>query len=438
MKRLVATVEIDNSSTVAKTRTFITQSNIASRINITTAVNENNSSENIKPIFDKPQELEYAKTVLQIITENEKLPSSDFLTQDKVIESFIVEADARQEAEEILSAGSKELDGLKEKVNKKEIVETVVKEFIKNTIDIPKILIYPKNKNGICFDNFTLDCSEINFKPVEKDLLIQKLRTGEQNIVSFSKENDKHIQPENILIYRMSEFDDISYEEYSELLYKLCKEAVSHIETYLNDKEDVNNVIQYYQTNIANIIHIQLLMRQKENDLEYDVKITKGWTELKPLTYSTSEDAEKLNFKQTDYERSKIGKIIFNGFEKCLYPAIKFSSDTERKFSIILDRDSIKWLRPALGQFEISYCVDNNVFEYVPDFVAETDDSIYMIETKAANEISSPAVLAKKAAALKWCGLATEYNKTIAKKPWKYLLIPHDEVHENRDLHSFE
>ncbi|MDR1506192.1 MAG: hypothetical protein LBI67_03730, partial [Treponema sp.] len=52
--------------------------------------------------------------------------------------------------------------------------------------------------------------------------------------------------------------------------------------------------------------------------------------------------------------------------------------------------------KPAKGQFQIFYQTGNESSEYVPDFVAETPDTIYMIETKAENQLSSPEVQSKK------------------------------------------
>jgi type III restriction enzyme len=76
--------------------------------------------------------------------------------------------------------------------------------------------------------------------------------------------------------------------------------------------------------------------------------------------------------------------------------------------------------------------------EYVPDFAAETPGCLYIIETKAKNELSSPEVLSKKEAAEMWCQRATEYNQSLKKKPWKYLLISHDAVQDNKTLEYFE
>ena len=57
-----------------------------------------------------------------------------------------------------------------------------------------------------------------------------------------------------------------------------------------------------------------------------------------------------------------------------------------------------------------------------------------MLESKARNELGDADVLAKKAAAEKWCGLATAYTAANGGKPWKYLLIPHDAIFENMTL----
>jgi type III restriction enzyme len=103
-----------------------------------------------------------------------------------------------------------------------------------------------------------------------------------------------------------------------------------------------------------------------------------------------------------------------------------------------LDRESEKWFRPARGQFLIFYKWGAEQPEYQPDFVAETKDSIYMIETKAKNEMTDPEVLAKRDAAVTWCERATIYAATYKGKSWKYLLVPHDVIADNMTLESFE
>jgi len=95
-------------------------------------------------------------------------------------------------------------------------------------------------------------------------------------------------------------------------------------------------------------------------------------------------------------------------------------------------------MKPAKGQFQIYYKLGNTQPEYVPDFVAETDTCIYMAETKARGDLAAADVLAKAEAAVEWCAHATRHAQDVGAKPWKYLLIPHDEVREAMRLVDFE
>lgn len=60
-----------------------------------------------------------------------------------------------------------------------------------------------------------------------------------------------------------------------------------------------------------------------------------------------------------------------------------------------------------------------------------------MVETKARGDIDSQEVQAKAAAAERWCTHASDYALRVGTKPWKYLLVPHDEVIESRRLNDF-
>jgi len=99
-----------------------------------------------------------------------------------------------------------------------------------------------------------------------------------------------------------------------------------------------------------------------------------------------------------------------------------------------LDRESEKWLKPAKGQFLIFYKAGVEHPEYIPDFVAETDRCIYMLESKARNEMTDTEVLAKKDAAVKWCAHEMDHNLGNGGKPWKYSIIPHDAIADNMTL----
>jgi type III restriction enzyme len=145
-------------------------------------------------------------------------------------------------------------------------------------------------------------------------------------------------------------------------------------------------------------------------------------------------DEPPLNFRLSPADKSNMAKYVFGGFTRCLYPVQKFQSDSERKFAVILERESLKWFRPAKGQFQIFYRWNGDHLEYQPDFVAETADNIYMLEVKARSDMEDADVQAKKDVAVKWCNHATDHTLKYGGKPWKYLLVPHDVIAENMTI----
>ena len=126
--------------------------------------------------------------------------------------------------------------------------------------------------------------------------------------------------------------------------------------------------------------------------------------------------------------------MVYGGFSRCAYTHQKFQSDTERMLAQILERDSLRWLRPVAGQFNIYYRRGVEQPEYVPDFVAATTDANLLIETKKAGDVRTDDVIAKAKAASEWCANATTYSALHGGKPWRYLLIPHDAVQVNKTL----
>jgi type III restriction enzyme len=117
--------------------------------------------------------------------------------------------------------------------------------------------------------------------------------------------------------------------------------------------------------------------------VEYEVKVSKGFTELKPSAYTVSASEAVLNFRHSPADKSNMARYLFGGFGRCLYPVQKFQSDSERKLAVILERETDRWFKPGKGQFQLFYQRGADHPEYQPDFVAETTDRIYMIEPKA-------------------------------------------------------
>jgi len=283
------------------------------------------------------------------------------------------------------------------------------------------------------FHPFKLDCSSIRYQPVERDLLIQYLRTNTQQTLGFGGQFQYELRLEDYLVRGLIDFDDISYDEHADLLYDLAGQMVAHLRSYLS-ADETRNVLIYHQKQLAAFVHAQMQDHQWEKATDYEVVVTKGFTELKEPAYTAKEGEPIHDFRETVEEKSRIPQMLFGGFRRCLYTIQKFQSDPERKLSVILDRETQKWFKPAKGQFQIFYKAGIDPQEYVPDFVAENHACIYMLEPKARNEMTDPEVLAKKEAAVKWCGLASDHALGNGGKPWKYALIPHDAIAENMTL----
>jgi type III restriction enzyme len=339
---------------------------------------------------------------------------------------------AKQVAENMAPAQT-ELRGLVEMPNITTVVAKTTEIVVQQTIDIPRILVVPRGEVTTGFHSFKLECAGIHYQPVERDLLIQHLRTHAQETVSIGGNLERERRLEDYLIRGLIDFDDISYDEHADLLYELASQMVAHLRSYLSE-DDTRNVLIYHQKQLAAFIHAQMQTHQWEKAAGYEVVVSKGFSELKSSAYTAKANEPIYDFHQTPQDKSRIAQMLFNGFQRCLYSVQKFQSDSERKLAIILDREVQKWFKPAQGQFQIFYKLSVDHREYVPDFVAETDSCIYILEPKARNEMTSVEVLAKRDVATRWCDHATSHALRNGGKPWKYILIPHDAIAENMTL----
>lgn len=211
---------------------------------------------------------------------------------------------------------------------------------------------------------------------------------------------------------------------------------VQHLRSYLSEDEAIS-VLDRDRRLIAREIHAQMMIHFWEKATDYEMQVSRGFTELKPCNYTAVADQTPWYFRETMEDVGRIKQMLFGGFTKCLYPLQKFDSDTERRFAIILERDALKWFKPAKGQFQLYYKLGTEQPEYVPDFVVETESIILMAETKKRDDLNTDKIKAKAAAAMQWCRHASEHAKSIGTKPWKYLLVPHDEISESKQFADF-
>lgn len=100
----------------------------------------------------------------------------------------------------------------------------------------------------------------------------------------------------------------------------------------------------------------------------------------------------------------------------------------------------MKWLRPDTKQFYI-YWDMNKEHLYEPDFVVETENIIYMIETKSkkmnrAKYNPKDEISLKASASLGYCKKVFEFNLNNGGKEWIHVHTPHDVV--EKENNSFD
>jgi type III restriction enzyme len=386
----------------------------------------------VQPVFTTAEDQKVAKITYEAIRKMENkphlLPSASYLSNQEVQAALLAEVTAQYRPEQL------ELEGVTAKPDMAAIVAKTTELVMQQTIDIPRILVVPTGNVQSGFHPFTLKVDTLNYPPVSEELWAKHLRTDQVDVIAMGRGGIQESRLEDYVVSGLVDFDDVSYDAHADLLYDLASQVVKHLSSYLPDEHETRKVLSCYQRDIARFVHVQMQEHYWEKATGYEVKISKGFSELKQRAYTASALNPILDYRQPPADKSNMGKYLFGGFKRCLYREEKFQSDAERKLAVILDREATKWFKPAKGQFQIYYKSGAEHHEYQPDFVAETEHFIYMLEPKSRAELSAEEVIAKREAAVKWCNHASAHSQSCEGKHWKYVLIPHDVIAENITL----
>ena len=379
-----------------------------------------------QPLFATEPERKVAEATLQVIHRDfERLRRSADLHDPEVKQKLIAKV-----LEEIRPAQG-ELAGVVAPIDVQSIVDKTASVYIENSIDIPLITVVPSGEVTVGYKDFDLDCGSVHYPPVAKDLLIQRLTDNQRfRIVSGDGVvQEPHL--ENYIVRGLIDMDDISYDDHAQLLYKLAGQLVRHIQSYLPNEDDVRNVLQYHQSDLVRLVHTQMNQHYVEKATEYQVTVARGFQKLGSSSAEVELGKGARNFRQPVEDKLYIRSLVFTGFTKCLYPAVKFDSDPERRFATILedDNDVLKWLKPSKDLLRIQYAEEDI---YNPDFIVETVNCRYLCEIKRASDVETTKVQKKAKAATEWC----ERASGVSDKLWRYVLVPHDVVQINRTFQS--
>lgn len=393
------------------------------------------------PVVPSPTELvadhgnkriiEETLQAIDSIRREERLPTARSLERPELRQKLI------EQVKEKTASPQGVLGDFKEAAPVDDIVDQVTKIFVDNSIDIPKVVVTPDQDVNYTFTPFTLNTSGLgHLNPVEQAILIQLLRTTEKEsmagaAVSFIDSS----RPTDHLVAALIDFNDIVYEEHGPLLHNLAGQMIDHLRGYLTNEDDLLNVLQYYQKQLANLIHAQMQNHYHSGSVNYEVTVTEGFNRPAPFAFSLNAGDKIRYFRHPVQDKANIRSLAFQGFAKCLYPMQKFDSDTEREFAVLLEDEPqvLKWFKPGRKDFHIYYSSEKL---YEPDFVVEMIDRKLICEPKMEKDLHTEDVKSKAEAARKWAEAATAYELKNGGKPWHYHLISHTAVKPSATLNG--
>lgn len=291
-------------------------------------------------------------------------------------------------------------------------------EYSGKAISVPKILVQTT--------------SEVKFNRFQVRRTIPDFEVAMAKIERFDAVNQQFLSSVDAQILEvddaMNTLACMLLDSISELSYDDADFIIDVVDQYLaqieGDEEEKRRIVRRYATLIVSDIRSQIYehMDRKTQDIHI---VQKDLILFRRFVKNIRKDG-RVRFDRPFTDRANIRKYLFTGYRKGYYTENAFDIDTERLFSIILeeDPDVIRWIKPPLNQLGLFWQAGQ---QYNPDFLVETATHKYMVEVKAANEVTAADVVAKAREGIRWCRFATTADPDG--KPWVYRLITDENIH---------
>lgn len=307
--------------------------------------------------------------------------------------------------------------GDKKPMSKEEFVQKF-REYSGRAISVPKILVQTT--------------SEVKFNRFQVRRTIQDFEVAMAKIERFDAVNQQFLAAVDAQILEVEDamntlacmlldsIPELSYDD-ADFIIDVADQYLAQIE---GDEEDKRKIVRRYATLIVSDIRAQIFehVERKTQDIH---TVQKDLILFRRFVKNIRKDG-RVRFDRPFTDKANIRKYLFTGYKKGYYTENGFDSDTERLFSIILEEDPevIRWIKPPLNQLGLFWQAGQ---QYNPDFLVETAMHKYMVEVKAANEVTAQDVVAKAREGIRWCRFASTADPDH--KPWVYRLITDENIH---------
>ncbi|MEI3038397.1 MAG: DEAD/DEAH box helicase family protein [Victivallales bacterium] len=308
-------------------------------------------------------------------------------------------------------------------------VETTHRSIVNKYITIPRIKITDPGEDEYAFVDFDLDLTDFTQVPIQNELLIQNLEdfSDKQRIRGAAIDFEGYM-PERVIVSLLREKPEIDYVKCRDLLFKLITQVCNHYKR-LHGENGLKNIVMMYKRNIANEIYKQMMQHFYIGNTLFREEVIDATDFNMPQNYSyRSRQNFFASYNSTD--DGAIKSVVFDGIKKGVFTEAKFDSVPELTFARVIesDADVKNWLRPAKKQFNITY---NRNQPYEPDFVVETNTTIYLVEVKGEDKLNLPDTVAKRERGIRYCQVASDWGKANGYKGWRYLFIPSKQIQPN-------
>lgn len=269
--------------------------------------------------------------------------------------------------------------GDKKPMLKEEFVQKF-REYSGRAISVPKILVQTT--------------SEVKFNRFQVRRTIQDFEVAMAKIERFDAVNQQFLAAVDAQILEvedaMNTLACMLLDSIPELSYDDADFIIDVVDQYLaqieGDEEDKRKIVRRYATLIVSDIRAQIFehVERKTQDIH---TVQKDLILFRRFVKNIRKDG-RVRFDRPFTDKANIRKYLFIGYKKGYYTENGFDSDKERLFSIILEEDPevIRWIKPPLNQLGLFWQAGQ---QYNPDFLVETATHKYMVEVKAANEVTA-------------------------------------------------
>ena len=376
--------------------------------------------EKAQSLCDATEAVQAVLTEVAIVTQSASI--EDIARDEKKLEILVTKA------KEAVAKSATIFTPLVQEQLSTEFVKATITSFKRNIIEIPRISILPQEIRYE-LESFNVDFSkgQFDFEERKERIVRQDLVNNQQELLEVM-DSGRNKSIKSKLLMHLLDQPDIDYTEMREELVDVVNQVLEYVLGYSTDEQAAIRTLDQNSALVAMRLYEQIQQHFVQEVLSYGEAKVLPFVKIENIHLGERSGYPRKTLHESIPSLYQIRRFVFHGFTKACHEAYGFDSGTERNFAQILEQDAevLTWMRPAATQFNIHWGRDSRRYE--PDFVVETKDCIYLVETKASKELSHEEVKAKAEAARQYCRLASEYTTQHGGKPWEYLLVSHLDI----------